>query len=126
MTTAVWAGKSLAPHAARNFQSAIGAPITVDGKLWGVIIAISTDPSPIPQRSETRLSQFTELVATAVANTQSREQLSALADEQAALRHVATLVAEGTESQAVFDAVCAETGPLVGASVINLSRYTRD
>jgi GAF domain-containing protein len=109
-----------------SFQSAIGAPITVDGELWGVIIAISTDPAPIPERSEARLGQFTELLATAVANTQSREQVAALADEQAALRRVATLVAQGTESQLVFDAVCAETGPLLGASVINLSHYTKD
>src|SRR5262249_9468876 len=27
-----------------GFRSAIGAPITVEGRLWGVIIAISTDP----------------------------------------------------------------------------------
>jgi putative methionine-R-sulfoxide reductase with GAF domain len=35
-----------------DFQSAIGAPMTVEGRLWGVIIAISTDPEPIPERSE--------------------------------------------------------------------------
>src|SRR4029077_4039484 len=35
-----------------GFQSAIGTPLTVEGRLWGVIIAISTDPEPIPERSE--------------------------------------------------------------------------
>jgi GAF domain-containing protein len=47
-----------------GFRSAIGAPITVEGRLWGVIIAISNDPEPIPEPSEARLGQFTELVAT--------------------------------------------------------------
>jgi signal transduction histidine kinase len=60
-----------------GFRSAIGAPLTVEGRLWGVIIAISTDPEPIPERSEARLGQFTELVATAVANADARSELAA-------------------------------------------------
>src|SRR5438034_7797026 len=78
-----------------GFQSAIGAPMTVEGRLWGVIIAISTDPEPIPERSEARLGQFTDLVATAVANAESRHALERVAAEQATLRRIATLVAEG-------------------------------
>src|SRR5262249_55049617 len=64
---------------ARNagLRSAIGAPITVDGRLWGAFIAISTDPEPIPEASEGRLAQFTELVATAVANAESKSELAA-------------------------------------------------
>src|SRR5258705_10208593 len=65
-----------------GFQSAIGAPMTVEGRLWGVIIAISTDPEPIPERSEARLGQFTDLVGTAVANAESGEALARLAEEQ--------------------------------------------
>jgi signal transduction histidine kinase len=109
-----------------GFRSAIGAPIIVDGHTWGTIIAISTMPDPIPEGSEIRLSQFTDLVATAVSNLQARDDLRGLADEQAALHRVAALVAEGTESQALFDAVCAEAGQLVGASTVNLSHYTAD
>src|SRR4029077_14928667 len=109
-----------------GFRSAIGAPIVVDGHTWGTIIAISTMPDPIPEGSETRLSQFTELVATAVSNLQARDDLRGLADEQAALHRVAALVAEGTDSPALFDAVCAEAGQLVGASSLNLSHYTPD
>ena len=88
-------------RAARSagFQSAIGAPLTVEGHLWGVIIAISTDPEPIPERSEARLGQFTELVATAVANAEARQALERVADEQAALRRIATLVARGVPAR---------------------------
>jgi signal transduction histidine kinase len=49
-----------------------------------------------------------------------------VADEQAALRRVATLVAQAAPPQAVFDAVCAETGRLIGATTVNLAHFTPD
>src|SRR6478735_3969524 len=106
-----------------GFQSAIGAPMTVQGRLWGAIIAISTAPEPIPERSMTRLGQFTELVATAVANAESRDALARLADEQAALRRVATLVAEGVEPAAVFSAVGEEISRMLGSSMSAVGRF---
>ena len=109
-----------------GFRSAIGAPIVVGGATWGAIIAISTTPEPIPEGAEIRLGQFTELVATAVSNLQAQDDLRTLAAEQTALRRVATLVAEGTDAQAVFDAVCIETAEFLGASAVNLSHYTSD
>jgi signal transduction histidine kinase len=54
------------------------------------------------------------------------EGLQFVADEQAALRRVATLVARAAPSQAVFDAVCEETGLLIGATTVNLARFTAD
>jgi hypothetical protein len=45
--------------------------------------------------TEARLASFTELLATAIANAESRAGLARLAEEQAALRRVATLVARG-------------------------------
>jgi len=109
-----------------GFVSAIGAPIVVGGATWGAIIAISTTPDPIPEGAEVRLGQFTELVATAVSNLQAQGDLRSLAAEQTALRRVATLVAEGTDAQAVFDAVCVEAAQLFGASAASLSHYTPD
>jgi len=52
--------------------------------------------------------------------------LRLIADEQAALRRVATLVARGVPAQRVFDAVCAETGRLIGATTVNLAHFTAD
>jgi GAF domain-containing protein len=92
-----------------GFRSAIGAPMTVEGRLWGVIIAISTDPEPIPERSEARLGQFTDLVATAVANAEARQALERVAAEQATLRRIATLVAKGVQPDELFAAVAKET-----------------
>src|SRR5207342_486080 len=105
---------------------AIGAPITVEGRLWGVIIAISTDPEPIPERSDARLGHFTELVATAVANAESRDALARLADEQASLRRVATLVAQGVQPDAIFAAVGEEIGRLFGSSLTTVGRFEPD
>ena len=81
---------------------------------------------PVPLDTERRLGQFTELMATAIANAEARAEIQRLAEEQAALRRVATLVAEGRDAAAVFDAVCEETGRLVGATSVNLSHYTPD
>ena len=50
---------------------------------------------PFPPDTEAQIAGFTELVATAIANAQARQELRAMADEQAALRRVATLVARG-------------------------------
>lgn len=67
-------------------RSAVGTPILVEGGLWGVVIAGSTLAEPLPEDTEARLASFTELVATAIANAESRAELARLADEQAALR----------------------------------------
>jgi signal transduction histidine kinase len=58
-------------------RSAVGTPIIVEGGLWGVVIAGSSLEQPLPADTEARLSSFTELVATAVANAESRAELTA-------------------------------------------------
>src|SRR4051794_17271585 len=78
-----------------------GAPIIVNGSVWGAM-GMSSPDAPLPDHVEDRLAEFTELVATAIANSQAREQVAQLADEQAALRRVATLVAAGAAPAEVF------------------------
>jgi PAS domain S-box-containing protein len=106
-------------------RSGLAVPIIIDKKVWGTISTASTDV-PLPPDTEKRLVGFTELVATAVSNAQARDELSDIADEQAALRRVATLVAEGAGSPAVYDAICHETGPVIGATSVNLCHFTAD
>ena len=57
------------------------------------------------------------------ANTESRSALARLAEEQAALKRVATLVARGTPSEQVFAAVTEEVGRLLSADMTNMCRY---
>jgi PAS domain S-box-containing protein len=109
-----------------GIRTAVGVPILVDGRPWGVMMALSTERQELPADTEARLAAFTELIATAISNIQARDDLRDLADEQAALRRVATLVARGTDSAAVFAAVCAETGELIGATSVNLAHFTPD
>jgi PAS domain S-box-containing protein len=107
-------------------HAGVGAPIVVDGRIWGVVSAGGGASVRLPPDTETRLSRFTELLATAIANTQAREELQRLADEQSALRRLATLVARVAQPAVVFDAVCQETGRLFNVTSVNLAHFTSD
>jgi signal transduction histidine kinase len=106
----------------------VGVPITVDGKTWGVVYACTSGitTADLPAGVESHLARVTELVATAISNAQARDDLRRLAHEQAALRRIATLMAQGAEPRTVFDAICTETCELVGASSTNLAQFTAD
>lgn len=60
-----------------GIRSSVGSPIVVDGQPWGMIIAFSGTAAPHPDDTAQRLLGFTELVAMAIANTESRTQLAA-------------------------------------------------
>jgi PAS domain S-box-containing protein len=109
-----------------GIRCAIGVPISVEGRTWGVMTVTSKHPEPFPAETESRLEQFTELVATAIANAAARAEVARLAEEQAALRRVATLVAQGRPAAAIFDAVTIEVGRLLDASAVTLARYSDD
>ena len=89
-----------------GFRSMVGSPIFVEGRLWGTIVVSSQDL--LPRDTEERLERFTELIATAIANTAIRQAHAQLAEEQAALRRVATLVAHDVPPGAIFAAVTEE------------------
>jgi signal transduction histidine kinase len=57
---------------------------------------------------------------------ESLARLQALADEQAALRRVATLVAGDPEPRQVFERVCEEVGTVLGIEGTNLTRFEDD
>ena len=107
-------------------RSAAGAPIIVDGGVWGMMAASPAGDEPLPERIEDRLANFTTLVATAISNSEAREDLRRLADEQAALRRVATLVAEAVSPSELFGAVAEEVGSLLGADFAGMIRYEND
>jgi signal transduction histidine kinase/uncharacterized protein YoaH (UPF0181 family) len=102
--------------------TSVGVPVRVAGRLWGVVIATS-DKTSLPTRTEQRLAAFTELLATAIANAETRQELRTMADEQAALRRVATLVAQGARPPEVFAASTDEVSRLLGADITWLRRY---
>jgi signal transduction histidine kinase len=106
--------------------SSVGAPIVVDGRLWGAMIVSSKAVQPLPADTEARIVAFTELVATAIASSETRTQVERLAEEQAALRRVATLIAREPSPDTVFTAIAAEVGRLLRVSDTRLLRFEED
>jgi signal transduction histidine kinase len=60
-----------------GIRSSVGCPITVEGRLWGLTTLSSRRPEPLAADTEARVAGFTELAATAIANTQARAELAA-------------------------------------------------
>jgi GAF domain-containing protein len=109
-----------------GFRSSVGTPIIVEGRLWGMMAVGSNLEQPMPADTEARLADFTELLATAIANAESRAGLARLAEEQAALRRVATLVARGAPPEQLFAAVVEEVGQLLPVDIVGMGRYEPD
>ena len=62
---------------AARVGGSVGAPIVVDDRLWGAVVVSAPHSEPLPRGTEPRLADFTELIATAIANADSRAQLAA-------------------------------------------------
>jgi signal transduction histidine kinase len=60
-----------------GIRSAAGSPIVVEGRVWGVMVAASVQSKPLPAGTESRIGEFTELVATAISNAETRAELTA-------------------------------------------------
>ncbi len=54
----------------------IGAPIVVDGRTWGMVVALRDRPAPFPREDEKRIARFAQLASVAVANAHARESLA--------------------------------------------------
>ena len=103
--------------------SGVGAPVHVAGELWGALMVSSVRAQGFPAGAERRVEEFAELAGVAVADADARERLRRLADEQAALRRVATLVAVEHDADAVFAAVTEEAARILGARQANVARF---
>jgi PAS domain S-box-containing protein len=98
--------------ARQGLRSSVGAPITVEGRIWGVTVAAwrKEQPESVLADTESRLTKFTELVATAIANAESRAELTAsrarvvmAADE--ARRRIERDLHDGTQQRLVSLAI---------------------
>ena len=59
-----------------GLRAAVGVPVSVGCRLWGVMYVGSTR-EPLPAGTEERLAGFTELAATAIANAEAQAALTA-------------------------------------------------
>src|SRR6185312_7636038 len=109
-----------------GWRSSIAAPISVEGRVWGVMLVATKRPDPFPSGAEERLSAFTDLVATSLANAQAQDELRRYAEEQASLQRVATLVAQGMSPAAIFSAASQEVEALFAADAAAVVRFEHD
>ena len=106
---------------------AAGVPVIVSGRVWGaVVVAAGYQGPPLPADTLDRLGAFTELMATAIANSDARTEIERLAGEQAALQRIATLVARGAATGEVFAAVAREVSGVMHLPVAAVQRYEDD
>jgi signal transduction histidine kinase len=89
-----------------GFPSSVATPVIVEGRLWGMIAAGSSGEKPVPADTEARLASFTELVATAIANAESRAALTAsrariVAAAHESRRRIERDLHDGTQQQLV-------------------------
>jgi signal transduction histidine kinase len=59
-----------------DHRSAVAGPIVVEGRVWGAIVVLSAELEPLPEGTEPRLADFTELLAATIANAESRAELT--------------------------------------------------
>ncbi len=106
-----------------GIRTAVGVPVLVGGRVWGASFVAAADPAAFPPDTEDRIAGFAELVATAIANAQARSQLAQVAEEQRALRQVATLAACGASQSELFAAVAQQASRVLGGPPAALLRY---
>jgi signal transduction histidine kinase len=91
--------------------STVATPVFVEGRLWGAMTVSSTDEL-LPAGTEGRLEKFTELLATAIANAESRSELAAsrrriVAASDEARRRIERDLHDGTQQRLVSLALAA-------------------
>jgi hypothetical protein len=69
------AGEAAALIRRLGLRAGVGAPIVVEGRLWGVTV-VGSSAEPLPPDAEQRVGEFTELVATAIANAEAHAALT--------------------------------------------------
>jgi signal transduction histidine kinase len=88
----------------QGVRSGVGGPIVVEGRLWGVTVAMSCAGEPPSADTEERLLRFNELVAAAIANADSRAELVAsrarvVAAADEARRHIERDLHDGAQQR---------------------------
>ena len=76
-------------------RAAVGVPVIVDGRVWGLAVVGSVEPGPMPADTEARISSFAELVAMALVAGHRDEQKRQLLDEPSRRANLIDALLEG-------------------------------
>ncbi len=108
-----------------GLRAAVATPIVVEGRYWGVMVA-ATSREDFPAGTESRMADFMELAAMAIANVEAEQKLRDLAGTQASLRRLAMLIARREPPEAVFAAVTKEVLRHFGNGTARMIRFDLD
>ena len=75
------AGSIAALTRAMGLRAAVGMPVVLDGRVWGLAAVGSAEPGPMPADTEARISAFAELVGTALVAGYRDEQRRQMFDD---------------------------------------------
>ena len=110
-----------------RFRSTVGAPILVEGRLWGTMVVGSTRAAPLlPVGAEDRLAQFTDLLATAVANAEAAQSSPSWPRSRQRCGGLQRSWRAGCPQEEVFAAVTAEVVRLLPVDFARMGRFEPD
>ena len=89
------AGPIAARVRAVGVRAAVGVPIIVDGRVWGLAAVGSLQPGPMPADTEVHISRFAELIATALVAGYRDEQKRQLLAEASRRSNLIDSLLEG-------------------------------
>jgi PAS domain S-box-containing protein len=97
-----------------QYHSVVAAPVVVAGRIWGLLVAGTQRPEPLPAGAETRLESFAELVALALASAEARSELASRAPFPVGLDVPAERFTHGVEVAVYY---------LVSEALTNAAKY---
>jgi signal transduction histidine kinase len=107
-----------------GIDASIGAPVIVDGRVWGVVTASRLrGRETFPPNAEDHLGDFAMLFALAIGNAAWQRSLASMLEEQSALRRIATLVAGGRSAAEVLGEIVRQVGVTFGALAVEVVRW---
>ena len=107
---------------ALGYDVVIGAPVIVEGELWGVVYAGALGPERLPEGTEDELQIFADLCSVAIATAEQRARLESQSAEQQALMRVARTVLERREEREVLGEIAREAAAMLDLPAAALLR----
>ena len=109
-----------------GMRSTVASPIVVERRLWGAMVVLSPRHEPFPENTEARLTDFTELVATAIANAESRAALAGSPTSRPRCGASRRWSHKEHRPRRSSRAVGEEVGRLFGSSIATVGRFEPD
>jgi sugar diacid utilization regulator len=114
------AGPIAARVRAVGVSAAVGVPIIVDGRVWGLAAVGSLQPGPMPADTEVHIVRFAELIATAVVAGYRDEQKRQLLSEGSQPPNLVDALLEGRafDDWSLAEVACRLRLPINGPFVV--------